>query len=40
MRRRRLLLSLLSHLLIRMILKKLAVFSVLGGMLNEATPLI
>ena len=32
--------NLLSQLLIRMILKKLAVFSVLGGMLNETTSLI
>lgn len=34
------LLNLLSQLLIRTILKKLAVFSVLGGMLNETASFI
>ena len=37
---RTILINLLSQLLIRMILKKLAVFSVPGGRLNETTSLI
>nr|DAO65583.1 MAG TPA: hypothetical protein [Microviridae sp.] len=40
MRRRKLLTNLLSRFLIRLILKKLAVFSVLGGTLNETPKII